>query len=236
MTRGVPRVTLRTAMRVPFESESNAFRIAFGVAALAGVAIAVGVLLTPLAGAMVFLAGGLAAALYDMLTPGPAALSPLREAVDAPHPHGTTDRRHVLVIANEALSGHELRDELRQRAGASLELDVLAPILTSRLHFLASDYDRERAEAQRRLDAMLAWAADQGFVARGEVGDPDPVTAIADELRDFGADEVIVVTHPNEHTNWLEPRMVERLEADLDVPVTHVVVDRGADRVELATD
>jgi hypothetical protein len=94
-----------------------------------------------------------------------------------------------------------------------------------------SDYDAETPEAHRRLDASLAWAASQGLEARGEVGDPDPLTGIEDELRDFGADEVIVVTHARRHANWAESGELERLRRELEVPVTHVVVDRENDRV-----
>jgi hypothetical protein len=45
-----------------------------------------------------------------------------------------------------------------------------------------------------------------------------------DELRDFGADEVIVVTHPSERETWQERGELERLRHELDVPVTHVMV------------
>jgi hypothetical protein len=109
--------------------------------------------------------------------------------------------------------------------GAGVELDVLAPILASRSHHWASDVGRERAEARKRLEASLGWAAEQGFAAKGTVGDPDALVAIEDELRDFGADEVIIVTHPREHTSWLANRMLGHLARALDVPVREIVVD-----------
>jgi hypothetical protein len=128
------------------------------------------------------------------------------------------------VVASETLAGEELGRELRAAGGAGVELDVLAPILASRSHYWASDVDRERAEARERLEASLAWAAEQGFAAKGEVGDPDPLVAIEDELRDFGADEVIIATNPREQTSWLARRMLGHLERELDVPVRHIVV------------
>jgi hypothetical protein len=36
---------------------------------------------------------------------------------------------------------------------------------------------------------------------------------------------VIISTHPPGRSNWLETGIVERLRDELDVPVTHVVVD-----------
>ena len=80
------------------------------------------------------------------------------------------------------------------------------------------------ARKRARLEASLAWAADQGFAARGEVGDADSLTAVEDELRDFGADEVIIVLHPRERTSWLARRMLGHLERELDIPVRQIVV------------
>jgi GABA permease len=51
-----------------------------------------------------------------------------------------------------------------------------------------------------------------------------------DGLRMFGADEVIVSTHPPGRSNWLERDVVRRAREHLDVPITHVVVDLERDR------
>ena len=148
----------------------------------------------------------------------------LRKAANEPHPHGATPgTRHVLVVANETLAGAELREQILHDDGARVEMDVLAPVLTSHVHFGVTDIDRELAEARTRLERSLAWAREQGIVARGEVGDPSPTIAIEDELRDFGADSVIVVTHPRERETWQERGELERLRRELDVPVTHAV-------------
>jgi hypothetical protein len=126
------------------------------------------------------------------------------------------------VVAGVTLAGEELRTALAAGGGAGVELDVLAPILASRTHRWASDVDREREEARERLDASLAWAAEQGFAAKGEIGDPDPLVAIEDELRDFGADEVIIVRDPGERRSWLANRMLGHLARELDVPVREI--------------
>jgi hypothetical protein len=74
-----------------------------------------------------------------------------------------------------------------------------------------TDIDRELNEARERLECCLAWARANGLDARGEVGDVSATTAIEDELRDFGADEVIVVTHPRDRETWQERGELERL-------------------------
>jgi GABA permease len=35
----------------------------------------------------------------------------------------------------------------------------------------------------------------------------------------------VISTHPPERSNWLEAGVVERARAELDIPVTHVIVD-----------
>ena len=102
---------------------------------------------------------------------------------------------------------------------------MVVPVLCSRAHYLTSDIDREVAEAEARLDATLNWAHDQGFEAVGTVGDASPLIAIEDELHRFGADEVIISTHVPERSHWLEAGVVERAREELDIPVTHIVVD-----------
>jgi len=222
-------------MRVPFKSEADAFRVAMALGLLLGISVLVGVLSTFAYGAVVF-AGGLAAGVVYELAgretePGPS----LSDAAQAPHPHGAgVGHRHILVIANEPLGGDELRDALKLEGGPGLELDVLAPILASRLHRLASDTDRERRDAQERLDASLRWADEQGFVAKGEVGDPDELVSVEDELRDFGADEVFVVSNVRNHDNWLARRMLGHLQRQLDVPVREFLL--GAEQEKKAPD
>jgi len=87
-----------------------------------------------------------------------------------------------------------------------------------------------RAAAQERLEKSLAQLAAAGVEARGEVGDGDPLQAIADALRTFGADEIIISTHPEGRSNWLERGIVEHARERFAVPITHVVVDLAAER------
>ena len=116
----------------------------------------------------------------------------------------------VLVVANRTLHGDELREAMRRRAADGAELHVVAPILTSRTHYLASDVDKELDEARERLATALAWARAAGVTASGKVGDANAALgAIEDELRLFGADEVIISTYPPGASNWLETGIVD---------------------------
>jgi hypothetical protein len=139
---------------------------------------------------------------------------------------GGRERRHILVVANETCTGRTLLDEVRYRArGYETEVLVVAPALSSHLRYWTSDVDGAREAAQGRLDASLAALRTVGIEARGEVGDSDPLQAIEDELRTFGADEIIISTHPPGRSNWLERDVVQHARERFAVPITHVIVD-----------
>jgi hypothetical protein len=114
--------------------------------------------------------------------------------------------------------------------GSNAEVLVVAPALPSAVRYWTSDVDGARAAAQARLDSSLAALAGAGVHARGEVGEADPLQALEDALRTFGADEIIVSTHPPGRSNWLERDVVARARELVDVPITHVVVDLERER------
>jgi hypothetical protein len=142
-----------------------------------------------------------------------------------PKPHAAGERR-ILVIANETVGGHTLRSMILERSlDVREEVLVVTPALNSPLKHWVSDEDDARAAAQERLDTSLRRLAEAGVEARGEVGDGDPLQAMEDALRTFGADEIIVSTHPQGRSNWLERGVVEKARERFPVPITHVVVD-----------
>ena len=147
---------------------------------------------------------------------------------------GNRDTHRILVVANRTIEGRELLAEIASRTeGRRSELLLVCPALAgSRLQHLASDIDGARAEAEQRLERSLAALRDAGLRARGVVGDDDPFAAATDALATFGADEVIISTLPPESSRWLELGVVEQLRRDVPLPVTHVIVGRGAERAQ----
>lgn len=215
-------------MRNPIRSETDAFRIAFGGALLIGASSALASLVTPIAGGALFV-GALAGAFsWQFATKDPERRRPLREAALAGRRVPGRDRPRILVVGNRTLGDPQLRQEMRDRAASGCELRIVAPILVSRARYIASDVDRELADAQRRLKETLAWASAEGIPATGTIGDPNAaLTAIEDELRLYAADEVIVSTLPAGQSNWLETGIIERMRDELEIPVTHVVAAAG---------
>jgi hypothetical protein len=212
-------------MRYPVRSEADAFHIVVGCAGIMAASIALGSLLDPLVGVALFVGAVLGAFFWEVATKDPDRRRPLREAASQAPPRERTTAPRVLVVANRTLAGAELRAELHRRAATGAEFHIVAPILCSRIHYIASDIDKELDEARVRLSAALAVARAEGLAVTGKVGDPNAALgAIEDELRQHGADELIISTYPRGQSNWLETGIVDRLRDELDVPVTHVMV------------
>lgn len=215
-------------MRHPIRSETDAFYVAYGGAALIGASIVAGVLIAPAAGVAVFAAGVLGVAAWEVSTRDPQRRRPLREASEAGRAVAAPAAgRRVLVVANRTLVTDVLMDALRERAREGATLRVVVPIVTSRTHYAVSDVDAELADARERLADALQRATAEGIALTGRIGDPTvALGAIEDELRTFAADEILISTFPPGSSNWLETGIVERLRDELDVDVMHLVAGR----------
>jgi hypothetical protein len=210
----------------PLRSEEDAFRFTVVVAVLVA-PIALAAILFG-SGVGLAVAGGLAFGIAFALLVLRRESAPERKSVRRRREDG---HRRILVVANETLSGAALRDEIERRAaGADTELFVVSPALNTKLKTWTSDDDEARANAHARLQSMLDTLDRDGYSATGDIGDGDPVQALEDGLRVFGADEVIVSTHPPGRSHWLERDVIERARERFDVPITHVVVDLELER------
>ena len=210
-------------MESPFRSEAAAFRfllISIGAFAL----IVVASWINPWLGLLVFMLL-VAGAVWVYLRARAPSLPPERiERV------GPADERRVLVVANETVGGEELMSVIGEIALAGrARFRVVCPALNSRLKTWTSDEDPARAAAQARLDSTLERLSSVGIEAQGGIGDADPLVAVEDAVRLFRPDELVVSTHPEGRSNWLERGVVTALRERFDVPVTHVVVDLERD-------
>src|SRR5439155_13479040 len=132
---------------------------------------------------------------------------------------GAKDGRRVLAGATATVGGETLRNTIRERgAGFRAQVIVVSPALNSPLKHWVADEDEARKDAQQRLDRSLARLREAGIEARGEIGDGEPLQAIEDALRTFGADEIIISTHPEGRSNWLEEGVVSGARGRLGVP------------------
>src|SRR3954449_9848287 len=133
----------------------------------------------------------------------------------------------LLVVANETVVGKPLIDAVKARAAkGSVHVHVICPQNQPRAGWV--QYGEEaRWAAENRLKATLARLSEAGIKADGAIEDPDPYTAIMDELGRSDYDEIIISTHPETRSGWLRRDLIERVKQATRRPVEHVVVDHG---------
>jgi hypothetical protein len=131
----------------------------------------------------------------------------------------------ILVLANETIGGEKLLDAVRDRhAQGDARFHVVVPLTRPRHGNVIYD-EAQRDGAQVRVDLALAFMREEGIDGHGEVGDGDPLNAAHDAIAAHGISEIIVSTLPESSSGWLKRDLVEALEGDTGLPVTHVVVD-----------
>jgi len=110
--------------------------------------------------------------------------------------------------------------EVRRRAAAGpSSFYVIVPNTRSAA---AEDEHRATLTAQSRLNQALNQLRSEGLDARGDIGDPEPLTAIEDALAGQQFDEIIISTLPSGISHWLRMDLPQRAERKFKLPVTTV--------------
>jgi hypothetical protein len=152
---------------------------------------------------------------------------PLHPIVPAPLRDG---REHLLVVVEEPLEDAAAVERI---AAASTPLDptepepevrVVAPAHNRFLDRWASDTAPGRERAQRSLVLTLASLARAGVAANARIGDEDLVQTVTDQLREYPATEVFLVTGGGAAT-----AAVEELRSRLRAPFHHLRCGRGVE-------
>jgi len=143
-----------------------------------------------------------------------------------------------LVVANQTLGGDHLMDEVRRRAAAgpssfyvivpnTHSVDAArgsgTPVALAAMSASTEEEDhRASLIAQSRLHQALTQFRAEGLDARGDLGDPEPLTAIGDALAAEKFDEIIISTLPSGISHWLGMDLPSRAERKFKLPVTTV--------------
>jgi pimeloyl-ACP methyl ester carboxylesterase len=176
-------------MRNPLRTETEAFR--FLIVVIAGaVVIAALAYANKWAGvvAAVLVVGGIGWWLWR--SPAAKGEGPL-ERLGSSTPLG---RHRVLLVAPPQAEPGPVVRQLRARVdGGPTEVLVVVPALAAPLEAVTGDVDERRAEAQRAALDLAERLNGAGLAARGTVGADEPLLAAEDALREFGADEVVLV-------------------------------------------
>jgi hypothetical protein len=138
---------------------------------------------------------------------------------------------HLLVVANETVTGRKLIEAVERHRNGELRVTVISPVNQPERGYVVYE-DTRRAAAGRRLDRTVSMLRDAGIAAHGLVVESDPVTAVRDALAQLEppVDELVVATHPQQKSGWLRKNVIDRIRGVAgDRPVEHVVVDLSAE-------
>lgn len=114
------------------------------------------------------------------------------------HPHPESARR-ILIVSTEPIVDGSVVEMLADAIGLGgvveeAEIRILTPARPDFLDRWATDLKKARERAQLDLVISVATLALSGVEAGARVGDQDITQAIEDELADFDATEVFLVT------------------------------------------
>ncbi len=121
-------------------------------------------------------------------------------------------------MANETLGGRPLLDAVRERADDDTSFILCVPQSRPKSGLVVYN-DAVFAAAQARVDLALEVIRSMGIRAIGEVGDPDPFTAIQDAMGEYSPEEIIISTYPEARSGWLRRDLVDRIREATGVPV-----------------
>jgi hypothetical protein len=122
----------------------------------------------------------------------------------------------TLVVANRTAASDELVSLLRSEAEGERERIFIAVIPQE-----GGDGHAARI-ARERLLALLGRLRDDGILASGMIGDPDPYTAVMNALDLFTVDHVVISTLPQTKSGWLRADLVARVRNATSATVDHV--------------
>ena len=125
--------------------------------------------------------------------------------------------RRVLVMA-VAEPTPQAAERVAELAGSATDVRIVVPVPSHRLDRWLSAEDEARHEAEARLARSAGALTAAGLPVSGSVGDHDPAQALEDELRDFAADEVVLLTGDGK-----DP--LAKVEGRLGIPLRRVSAD-----------
>ncbi len=127
----------------------------------------------------------------------------------------------TLAVANRTATGHELLEALKLKVADD------AARSRSRLFIVLVPQEGGDGHASRRartrLKLVLGRLHDEGLLASGTIGDPDPYTAIMNALQYFQVDDIVISTFEATKSGWMRTDLIDRVRRSTGKPVEHVV-------------
>ena len=139
------------------------------------------------------------------------------------------ETRLLIATGEAATDVDELPALVRSLIQSASEILVIAPMLVSRLRWLASDTDRARYEADERLSVVLGHveALVPDAQTRAQVSDDTPLTAFEDAIRSFQPDHMLVALRSADHDAWQERGLLDALRRTFHISMTIFEIDES---------
>ena len=121
----------------------------------------------------------------------------------------------TLVLANQTAASDELPECLKKlnREGPRRFI-VVVPQDHGEGHAVKA--------ARERLHKLLDSLEEDGIVAAGMIGDPDPYVATMNAVQFFHISEIVISTLPSGQSKWMADKLVERVQEAANKPVEHI--------------
>ncbi|HEX2358297.1 MAG TPA: hypothetical protein VHH72_00630 [Solirubrobacterales bacterium] len=116
--------------------------------------------------------------------------------------------RRLLVVATTEVTP-EAAERIAERAERAADVRLLVPVASGRLSRWLSAEDDARAQSQDVLAHSAGALVAAGLPVSGSLGDSDPAQALEDELRDYSAEEVVLLSAAGDDSL---ARVADRLE------------------------
>ena len=125
----------------------------------------------------------------------------------------------TLVVANRTSGGSELLEVLKKQASEDSQRVFVCVIPQEGGEGHAAHVARER------LGRLLRTLHENGILASGMIGEPDPYDATMNALDLFTVDKVVISTLPGEKSGWLRTDLISRVQNNTTATVEHVEVE-----------
>jgi hypothetical protein len=136
----------------------------------------------------------------------------------------------LLIVTGAAVADvGALPPLVRSLIESASEILVVTPALPSRLEWLVSDTDRVRHAADERLQTVISHLEELApdVPMTGAIGDETPLTALADAVRSFRPDHILLALRASDHSAWQERGLTDRVREGFHIPVTIFEIDRA---------
>ncbi|HEX4804593.1 MAG TPA: hypothetical protein VFU94_01725 [Conexibacter sp.] len=143
----------------------------------------------------------------------------------------------MLLVANRTAATAGLCDAVRERLRRGPAVfHLVVPAHPHGLHKLVDPQDGDAGEAAQALAQALPRLSEAaGEPVTGQVGDAEPLMAIADAVNAASYDEIVISTLPRRLSRWLHLDLVSKAHG-FGLPVTHVeAAEHAPEREPAAT-